>query len=133
MRKILIDTNIYSAFIRNEPDVVSAFRHFDFIGISVTVLAELYAGFRGGKHERRNRIDLEAFMNSKRVHFIGHDKDTADFYAQIFNKLKEKGRPIPTNDIWIAASAMQNGLALFSKDIHFSHIEGIILKTMEPE
>lgn len=130
MRKVLIDTNIYSAFKRNEPEIVTAFRHFDFIGISITVLAELYAGFRGGKREKRNRADLEEFMNSARVHFIGHDRDTAEFYAQIFNKLKEKGKPIPTNDIWIAASAMQNGLALFSRDSHFSHIEGLIFKTM---
>jgi len=131
MRKVLIDTNIYSAFKRDDPVIVDAFQHFDFIGISVTVLAELYAGFKGSKREKRNRTELEAFMNSSRVHFIGHDRDTADFYAQIFNNLKENGTPIPTNDIWIAASAMQNGLALFSLDNHFSYISGLILQTKD--
>ncbi|MCP4151118.1 MAG: type II toxin-antitoxin system VapC family toxin [bacterium] len=67
-------------------------------------------------------------MNSARVHFIDQGRDTADFYAQIFNNLKRKGTPIPTNDIWIAASAMQNGLALFSLDNHFLHIDGLILQ-----
>ncbi len=128
MRKVLIDTNIYSTFKRDDPVIVDVFQHLDFIGVNVTVLAELYAGFKGGKKEKRNRAELEEFMNSSRVHFIGHDRDTADFYAQIFINLKKKGNPIPTNDVWIAASAMQNGLALFSLDKHFSNIDGLILR-----
>jgi predicted nucleic acid-binding protein len=128
MRKVLIDTNIYSAFKRNDPVIVSMFQHLDFIGINVTVLAELYVGFKGSKREKRNRTELEDFMNSSRVHFINHDRDTADFYAQIFDSLKKKGTPIPTNDIWIAASAIQSGLALFSLDNHFSYIDGLILQ-----
>jgi predicted nucleic acid-binding protein len=127
VRKVLIDTNVYSAFKRAEPTIVNAFQRLDFIGINVTVLAELYAGFKGGKKESRNRSELEDFMNTSRVHFIGHDRDTADFYAQVFNNLKERGTPIPTNDIWIAASALQNGLALFSLDNHFLNIDGLIL------
>ena len=131
MRRGLIDTNIYTAFKRDEPIIVGAFQHLDFIGINITVLAELYAGFKGGNKELKNRLELEDFMNSSRVHFINHDMDTADFYAQIFNNLKEKGKPIPTNDIWIAASAMQKGLALFSIDRHFSNIDGLIFQTLE--
>ena len=131
MRRILIDTNIYTGFKRDDPVIVGTFQHLDFIGINITVLAELYAGFKGGNKELKNRLELEDFMNSSRVHFINHDIDTADFYAQIFNNLKEKGKPIPTNDIWVAASAMQNGLALFSLDRHFSNIDGLIFKTLE--
>ncbi len=131
MRKVLIDTNIYTAFKRNDPDIVTAFQNLDFIGIDITVLAELYAGFKGGSKEKRNRTELEDFMNSSRVYFIVHDRDTADFYAQIFKNLKENGTPIPTNDIWIAASAMQNGLALFTLDNHFSYIVGLILQTRD--
>ncbi len=131
MRRVLIDTNIYTAFKRNDPVIVGAFQHLDFIGINITVLAELYAGFKGGNREQKNRTELEDFMNSSRIHFINHNIDTADFYAQIFNSLKEKGTSIPTNDIWIASSAMQNGLVLFSLDRHFSNIEGLIFKTPE--
>jgi predicted nucleic acid-binding protein len=131
MRRVLIDTNTYSAFKRDDPVIVDVFRHLDFIGINVTVLAELYAGFKGGKREKRNRGELEDFMNSSRVQFICHDRDTADFYAQIFNNLKKNGTPIPTNDIWIAASALQNGLALFSLDKHFSYVDGLILQTKD--
>jgi len=127
MRKVLIDTNVYSAFKRNDPDIVSAFQHFDFIGINITVLGELYAGFVGSQKEKFNRSELEKFINSPRVHFVNNDRDTADFYAQVFNFLKKKGSAIPTNDIWIAASALQNGLALFSLDKHFQNIDGLIL------
>ena len=128
MRKVLIDTNVYSAFKRNNRDIISAFQHIDFIGINIVVLAELYAGFTGCKKEKSNRLELESFINSPRVHFINNDMNTADFYAQIFNSLKKKGSPIPTNDIWIAASALQNGLALFTLDKHFRHVDGLLLK-----
>ena len=128
MRKVLIDTNVYTAFKRNNKDIISAFQHIDFIGINIVVLAELYAGFKGSKKEESNLVELEHFMNSPRVHFINQDMDTAFFYAQIFNSLKKKGSPIPTNDIWIAASALQNGLALFTLDKHFQHVEGLLLR-----
>ena len=129
MRKVLIDTNVYSAFKRSNKDIISAFQQIDFIGINIVVLAELYAGFEGSKKEKLNRSELESFINSPRVHFINNDIDTSDFYAQIFNSLKKKGFPIPTNDIWIAASALQNGLALFTLDKHFQHVAGLILRT----
>lgn len=129
MRRVLIDTNMYAAFKRNEPRVVEAFRHLDFIGIDITVLAELYTGFKGSKQERRNRQELETFINARRIEIIEHDADTAEFYATIHTGLKKKGKPIPTNVIWIAAAALQNGLALFTNDAHFLHIEGLVLKT----
>ncbi|MBN1700231.1 MAG: type II toxin-antitoxin system VapC family toxin [Spirochaetales bacterium] len=129
MRKVLIDTNVYTHFKRNNPAVTETFRHIDFIGIEVTVLAELLSGFKMGSREKKNREELEEFANSPRVHLITHDETTAEFYAAIFAGLKQKGRPVPTNDIWIAATAMQNGLALFTMDNHFSEIPGLILKT----
>ena len=130
MRRVLIDTNIYTAFKRNHPAIVESFKHLDFIGIDVTVLAELYAGFKGGNKETINAKELEGFLNTSRVHILNHNEITAEFYANIFNVLKNKGQPIPTNHIWIAASSMQNGLALFTLDLqHFKEIEGLVLKT----
>ena len=129
MRRVLIDTNIYTAFKRNHTRIVESFKHLDFIGLDVTVLAELYAGFKGGKRETTNVKELENFINTSRVHILNHDEITAEFYANIFNVLKNRGKPIPTNDIWIAASSMQNGLSLFTLDIHFREIDGLVLKT----
>jgi tRNA(fMet)-specific endonuclease VapC len=56
-----------------------------------------------------------------------YDEGTAEFYAQVFADLKQKGRPIPTNDLWLAASAMQYGLALATYDDHFNSISGLLL------
>ena len=55
------------------------------------------------------------------------DEDTAEFYAEVLNNLKENGKPIPTNDIWIASVALQYGLKLFSKDQHFKYVSGLML------
>lgn len=127
MRQVLIDTNIYVAFKRNHKNVVEAFRNFDVIGIDITVIAELLSGFKAGSKENQNRIELEDFLNSPRVQLIYPDLETCEFYSNIFISLKKKGTPIPTNDIWIASSAMRNGLGLFTLDNHFKNIEGLLI------
>ena len=127
MRRITIDTNIYTSFKCNDQGVVDTLRDCDLIGVDITVVAELFSGFSLGGKERRNRQELEAFLNSPRVEILPHDLETADYYALIVKRLRAKGRPIPTNDIWIAANAMKHGLALYSFDLHFEEIEGLPL------
>ncbi len=127
MRKVLIDTNVYTAFKNNNESIVTAFRELDLIALDVTVLAELMSGFSLGSKMKQNRRELEQFIDSPRVEIIEHDAITADFYSQIFKILREKGTPIPTNDIWIASIAMQHGLWLFTLDEHFKKVPGIIL------
>jgi len=80
----------------------------------------------GGK-ERKNRKELEQFLDSPRVVVYPVDEGTTEFYAQILNHLRKIGKPVPTNDIWIAAVAFQNGLKLFTKDAHFQAIAGLYL------
>ena len=128
MRRIAIDTNIYAAFKSNDVNVVNVFRNSDFIGVDMAVLAELYSGFSLGSRKDENRRELEAFLSSPRVAILPHIIETAEYYAHIIKKLKAKGRPIPTNDIWIAANAMKHGLALYSFDGHFEEIEGLLLQ-----
>ena len=127
MRRIAIDTSIYTSFKSNDESVVEALRNCDFIGVDITVVAELFSGFSLGGKEKRNRQELETFLNSPRVEMLLHDLETAEYYALIVKRLKAKGRPIPTNDIWIAANAMKHGLALYSLDGHFGQIEGLLL------
>ncbi len=128
MKKILIDTNCYAAFKRNEDQAVSVLKAATFIGINIIVLAELLCGFKGGAKELANRKELELFLDSPRVSLINIDEETADFYAKIYWDIKKRGRSIPTNDLWIAASAMRHGLALFTYDEHFNNIAGLILQ-----
>jgi len=98
MKKIMIDTNIYTSFKRNDTFLVEILRRAEFIGISIVVLGELLCGFKGGSKEHKNREELEQFLDSPRVHIIQMDEETAEYYAKIFWNLKRKGTPIPTND-----------------------------------
>lgn len=127
MKQLLIDTNVYVAFKRNEPDVIELFQQAENIAVNTIVLGELLAGFKGGLRETANRNELDQFLDSPRVTFFSLDESSADFFALVFNNLKQAGKPIPTNDIWIAASAMQHGRTLATLDSHFSYIAGLSL------
>ena len=126
MRKVLIDTKIYSLAMRGEGSVVDILRKIDLIGFSVVSIGELYSGFKGGRFEPKNREELNLFLDSPRVVVHAVDEGAANFYASILNNLKTAGTPIPTNNIWIAASAFQHGYTLFSKDKHFNLIPGLV-------
>ena len=130
MKRFVIDTNIYSAFKTNHPAVVARFREAEEIVVCSTVHGELLAGFKCGSREQKNTTDLEDFLDRPRVNYVTTDASTAEFYAEIFKQLRAKGSPIPTNDIWIAASAMQHGLAVCTMDEHFSCIENLIIISM---
>lgn len=80
-----------------------------------------------GKREPQNRLELTKFLRSPRVEILSITDSTADFYATIYANLRRKGRPIPTNDMWIAASAMECGAILITRDQHFAHIENLRL------
>ena len=127
MKNILIDTNIYSYALKGDQDTITVLQKVQKIGISAISIGELISGFKGGNRESLNRAELEEFLDSPRVHMYSIDEDTAEFYADILNSLREKGKPMPTNDIWIASVARQHGLKVFSKDQHFKHISGLML------
>lgn len=127
MNKILIDTNIYSYALRGAPDVVTILRRAERIAISSISVGELLSGFRGGDREQKNRDELSEFLDAPRVDLYPVDEGTAEFYAAILHQLRQLGRPIPTNDIWIAAVAQQHGHTLYSKDTHFQQIPGLLL------
>lgn len=126
MKKILIDTNIYSDAMRGEKYAIDIFRRNVQVLISPVVVGELMAGFKRGKQEEKNIKQLYEFLSRERVFQLSISSETSEFYAFILNQLKEQGTPIPTNDIWIAASAMENGAAVATRDEHFSKIKGLI-------
>ena len=87
------------------------------------MLGELYGGFACGMQEQRNIDELERFLASHRVHVLEANADTAHHYANIYRELRKKGCPIPTNDMWLAATARQYDLSMFSYDAHFRAID----------
>lgn len=129
MKNVLIDTNIYAYAMRGDPDTVSVLQQASEIAICAISIGELLSGFKGGSREQKNRKELDEFLDAPRVHIYRIDEITAEFYAVILNSLREKGTPIPTNDIWIASVAFQHGLRLFSKDGHFENIPGLMLSS----
>ncbi len=116
---LLIDTNRYCDFCKGDVDAVSTLRKARNIYIPLVVLAELRAGFLCGTLSRKNEKTLTLFLNSERVQVLVPDENTTHHYARVFAQLRLLGKPIPTNDIWIAAMAVQHDLILFSRDGHF--------------
>ena len=125
VRDVLLDTNAYVAFKRGTPDAVDVLRHAPRIGMSSIVLGEVLSGFAVGTREAENRQELEQFLASERVHQLVVDVATAAHYAVVYREIRRRGRPIPTNDMWIAATALQHGFAVFSYDGHFPEVPGL--------
>ena len=124
--RIMIDTSAYAAFLRGHPGIKLSLQRADEISLSPVVLGELLAGFMMGKNERRNRSILRDFLSSARVNLLEIDEETSERYAVILYHLRTKGAPIPTNDMWIAASAMQYGLKVLTTDKHYIEVPQII-------
>lgn len=123
--KILLDTNAYSALKRGNPAVADRVRRAEEVILSVIVVGELLLGFRLGTRLRKNVAELEAFLDNPYVTLVPVTLTSADRFARIAAALRAKGRPIPTNDVWIAAHAMETGAELVSSDEHFEAIDGL--------
>jgi tRNA(fMet)-specific endonuclease VapC len=122
---ILIDTNVYAAFKRNHSTVVDELQRATEVALCPMVLGELRGGFAFGSRERENLRELDEFMAGPRVRLLSVSDRTSVFYARVYGALRRKARPIPANDLWIAASAMEHGLVLLSFDRHFGEIDGL--------
>lgn len=126
MKRVHLDTSAYSALLRGHPGVAQTLRRPETILVCPIVLGELRAGFRIGTQAARNEELLQSFLATPRVRTVPIDDETADRYAVIQPALRRAGTPIPTNDIWIAASAMQHGSGVVTTDPHFEHVQQII-------
>ena len=122
---LLLDTDAYSAFMRGHPEVAARIRRAERVYLSVVVAGELLFGFRVGSRYRRNVTLLDAFLESPYVDLLPVTRTTADRFGRIAAALRAKGTPIPTNDIWIAAQAMESGADLLSFDEHYRVVDGL--------
>lgn len=123
--RLLLDTSAYSALVRGHPEVVRRVRGASRLLASPIVLGEILFGFRLGSREEENRRRLEEFLRGPYVELLEVTRTTAERFARIAAGLREKGRPIPLNDIWIAAQSMETGADLLSSDRHFREIDGL--------
>ena len=132
MSRLTLDTSAYSYFKRGHPDVVRHLRYAQEILLPSIVLGELLAGFEAGSQAQRNREELRLFLESPRVRLVPIGEATAERYAAIYASLRGMGQPIPTNDLWIAASVMEHGTELVTLDRDFTHVAQILVALYEP-
>lgn len=123
--KLLLDTNAYSAIARAHPGATELMRRAESLVFSTVVLGEVLAGFRHGSKLAENLERLRRFVAPPRVILVPVTWTTADRYSRVYAALRSKGKPIPTNDMWIAAHALETGADLVSFDPHFQHVEGL--------
>lgn len=124
--RIMLDTSAYTAFLMGNSEIKLSIQQAEEVFLNPIILGELMAGFLMGKNEKRNRAILQDFLSSPRVKIVEIDEEISERYAVIVGYLRIRGTPIPTNDIWIAASAMQQGLKVLTTDKHYLEVPQII-------
>lgn len=125
MSKILVDTNCYIFYLSGDQDVLDALADADIVFMSIFVLGELYAGFKGGNKEKENISILKKFLDKSTVSVLTATKETAEIFGVVKNSLKEAGTPIPINDVWIAAHTLETGSQIITYDKHFNLVPGL--------
>ncbi|GAB6277841.1 MAG: hypothetical protein SAMD01599839_23810 [Rectinema sp.] len=125
MKKILLDTNAYSAFMAGDTRVFDSMIEAEVIYISTVMLGELFAGFHGGQKFNQNNDELRRFLSKDSIHVIDVTIETAEIFGEIKSGLVKQGTMIPLNDIWIAAHTIETGSKLITYDDHFKHVNGL--------
>jgi len=122
-REILFDTNAIASFLLNPGDVARSLPYGSRFLVSLITLGELHYGARNSTRVARNLAKLGELKSEFRI--LLPDEQTAEAYAEVRVQLRRKGRPIPSNDVWIAAIALQHKLPLLTRDTHFRVVDGL--------
>ena len=125
MKKIILDTNAYTRLLTGEEDVLDVIGTAETVYMSIFVLGELHAGFAGGTKERGNKDTLNRFLLKPSVKILNATSETAEVCGVLKQDLKKAGTPLPINDVWIAAHALETGSILITYDGHFKKIAGM--------
>ena len=120
--RVLLDTNRLTDALRGEKSVVRLLEEADEVWIPFIALAEAKAGFLVGSRRGENEALLLALMNQPGVAALYADRETTESYARLYMHLRQEGKPIPTNDLWIASLAVQHQLILLTRDEHFDRL-----------
>ena len=124
--KILLDASAYIDLHKASPQAENPLASASSIIISTVTVGELMAGFKSRKLSRGEK-EFRVFLEHPRVSVADVTTDTAEFYAELHSYLRERGRPIPSNDIWIAATAMQIGARILTSDRHFLSLPQVLV------
>lgn len=123
--KVLLDTNIVIELFKGDQKILAFLDEQQNVFIAAAVLAELYLGAYRSANEQKHIDQIRTFLLQCTV--LSADQATAESCAKVKAALLKKGKPIPENDIWIAATALQYNLPLYTHDKHFSEVDNIVL------
>ena len=123
MKLLVIDTNVLIDFCQKPKDFSrSKIASYDRLLIPSTVLGEFKAGIFANKRGEESSARLQELLSCESVKVVPITDQTAELYAKLYQALSSQGRMIPQNDMWIAASVLENGADLVSMDDHFRFV-----------
>jgi tRNA(fMet)-specific endonuclease VapC len=120
---LILDTNALSAFADNIPGAVHKVSSAEFVAIPIVVLGEYRYGIAHSRREREYEKWLRPFLQTCQILEI--TEQTIPSYVGVRSELRQLGKPIPSNDVWIAALCRKHGLPLLSRDAHFDRVKGL--------
>jgi tRNA(fMet)-specific endonuclease VapC len=127
-----VDTSAYSNFCRGNEEVAALLDRAEQVGVPTIALGELRTGFLLGRKREQNEAELATFLDNPVVHVLQVDAEVSRLYAEMVVDLRKAGTPVPTNDIWIAATAARNGAAVLTCDEHFERIARVGAVVVSP-
>ena len=119
MKGVILDTNLLIDLFEKEIPLPSEFVRYDSLFLPVTVIGEYRAGLFDTKRGEENKRKLAYYLSRSSVRTVPVTDRTAELYAKVYQALRKQGTPIPQNDMWIAASALEHGADLATRDEHF--------------
>ncbi|NBB94395.1 MAG: PIN domain-containing protein [Planctomycetes bacterium] len=119
MSSVLVDANAYTAVRTGHEGVLDRLGRANTVIMSSIVLGELQAGFQNGRRVEQNLEMLQRFLVLPQVRIADVTAETAEHYGRLMTKLRRAGTPLPTNDVWLAAQAVQAGAVILTFDKHF--------------
>jgi tRNA(fMet)-specific endonuclease VapC len=125
MTRYCLDTSAYSHFKRGHHAVVDLIDIAEWVGVPAVTIGELWTGFLQSKRLAVNEAELDEFLANPAVEVLPVDDDVARVYGEIVVELRRRGTPVPTNDIWIAATAARAGATVLTYDPHFAEIRRV--------
>jgi len=120
--RVAIDTNRLTDLLQGDARLAERLGACDEVWVPLVVLGEIKAGLHGGTQRHRNEALLQRFLAKATVSVLLPGRETAEHYARIFVQLKRAGTPVPDNDLWLAALALEHDLTLITRDRHFERI-----------
>jgi tRNA(fMet)-specific endonuclease VapC len=124
--RVSLDTNRLTDLLRGDSALAERLGACEEVWIPLIVLAEIKAGFYGGGQHHRNQALLQRLLSKSTVGVLLPGRETAEQYARLFVQLKRAGTPVPDNDLWIAALALEHDLLLITRDRHFARIPQLL-------